>query len=176
MLGVLGLLCDPSFFVGVPGTGAKFDLGLNNEVLFGRASAESGALYFLWVELNNIGVLTRESRAASCFSVVLVEFDVEDELDCAESGRLGVNGVGRTALEAEGVFGTTLLRFKDITGVWISWKIVWKIAGAVLLVLGALLILEKAVFDGQVNLNRGKLLRSRGRDDSRGREFRPWWN
>lgn len=120
MLGVLGLLCDPSFFVGVPGTGAKFDLGLNNDVLFGRASAESGALYFLWVEFNNIGVFTRERRAASCCSVVLVEF--EDELDCAESGRLGVNGVGRTPLEAEGVFGTTLLRFKDMADVGFSWK------------------------------------------------------
>ena len=52
--------------------------------------------------------------------MVLVEF--EDELDCAESGRLGVNGDGRTALEAEGVFGTTLLRFKDIADVGFSWK------------------------------------------------------
>jgi len=122
VLGVLGLLCDPSFFVGVPGTGAKFDFGLNNDVLFGRASAESGALYFLWVEFNNIGVFTRERRAASCCSVVLVEFVVEDELDCAESGRLGVNSVGRTALDAEGVFGTTLLRFKDMADVELSWK------------------------------------------------------
>ena len=125
VLGVLGLLCDPSFFVGVPGTGAKFDLGLNNVVLFGRASAESGALYFLWVEVNSIGVFTRERRAASCFSVVLVEFVVEDELDCAESGRLGVNGVGRTALEAEGVLGTTLLRFKDMAEVWFRMGDCW---------------------------------------------------
>jgi hypothetical protein len=118
VVGVLGLLCDPSFFVGVPGTGAKVDLDLNSVVLLGRASVESGALYFLWVEFNNTGVFTRERRAASCCSVVLVEETVvDDEFDIAESGRLGVNDPGRTALEAEGVVGIMLFRFRDIAEV-----------------------------------------------------------
>jgi hypothetical protein len=118
---------------------------LNSDVLFGRASAESGALYFLWVEFNNIGVFTRERRAASCCSVVLVEFVVEDELDCAESGRLGVNGVGRTALEAEGVFGTTLLRFKDMSDVWLRMGDCWSSSARSG---GILRWVEKVVFDG----------------------------
>ena len=111
MLGVLGRLGVPSFFVGVPGTGANVDLGLN-DILFGRDSTDKGALYFLCVELSNIGVFWRESRAVNC-SVVVFALLV-DALDCADNGRLGVKGAGRTPLDADGVFGTVVFRFIEI--------------------------------------------------------------
>ena len=46
--------------------------------------------------------------------MLVEEVVVEDEFDCVESGRLGVNDAGRTPFEAEGVFGTMLLRLKDM--------------------------------------------------------------
>jgi hypothetical protein len=120
--GVLGRLCDPSFFVGVPGTGANVDLDLKvvDGLFFERDSTERGALYFLCVEFRRIGVLTRERRALreSAEDELLIVVEVVDTLDWADRGRLGVNGAGRTALDAEGVEDTLLLLrpLKDIVG------------------------------------------------------------
>lgn len=63
-----------------------------------------------------MGVLTRERRAASWSAdeFIVPVVDVE-ELDCADSGRLGVNSGGRPVLDAEGVLRMLLLRLRDIT-------------------------------------------------------------
>lgn len=108
--------------MGVPGTGANVDLGLKvvDGLTFERDSIERGALYFLCVEFRRIGVLTRERRALreSAEDELLVAVEVVDALDWADSGRLGVNGAGRTVLDAKGVLEILLLLrlLKDIVG------------------------------------------------------------
>lgn len=84
MFGVRGRLWEPSFFVGVPGTGASVDFGLkNDEAVFVRDSTDRGALYFLCVEFSKIGVLTRERRAASWSAELelVVDTDAVDPVD-----------------------------------------------------------------------------------------------
>lgn len=63
-------------------------------------------------------MLTRDRRAASWSAELELVVDTEavDPVDCADSGRFGVNGVGRTALDADGVLGT--FRLRDIAERW----------------------------------------------------------
>ena len=78
-----------------------------------------------------------ESRAVSCIPVVLVEFNVEDELDCVESGHLGVNGV-------QGIDWHIDILENHMRDCWSS-------SGSFCIVL----ILEMIVFDVQVIAIRG---------------------
>lgn len=82
-LGVEGVLGrDPSFFVGVPGTGER-EVCIGALVVRIRDSAERVALYF--------------------FVVLKTEGVARSPPDATERGRLGVNGVGRAILDVEGV-------------------------------------------------------------------------
>lgn len=97
MTGVLGLLVVPSRLVGVPGTGGSTDFGLLE--IFDRDSTERGALYFLCVDDRRLGVaVARAIRPERSLD--------DDEVDAAERGLFGVNGVGRLCLKAPGVLGT----------------------------------------------------------------------
>jgi hypothetical protein len=95
--GVLGLLVE----VGVPGTGARIDLGFT--VVLVRDSEEMGALYFLCVDERIFGVVAR-ANLASRSEIEPLE-DVEDD----DSGRLGVKGAGLVGLPTAGVLGTAML-------------------------------------------------------------------
>ena len=70
------------------------------------------------VEFSKIGVLTRDKRAASWSAELelVVDTDAVDPVDWADSGRFGVNRVGRTVLDGDGVLGTFQLR--DIAERW----------------------------------------------------------
>lgn len=63
-------------------------------------------------------MLTRDKRAASWSAELelVVDTDAVDPVDWADSGRFGVNGVGRTVLDADGVLGT--FRLRDIAERW----------------------------------------------------------
>lgn len=100
-LGVLGLV-GVLGRVGVPGTGARADFVFAKPRV--RDSAETGALYFLWVDARRLGVPVVRARRAVRES----EEDVDVE-ESEERGRLGVKGAGRGCFEPAGVLGTVIV-------------------------------------------------------------------
>jgi hypothetical protein len=96
--GVLGLLVD----VGVPGTGARVDLGFT--VLLVRDSEEIGALYFLCVDERIFAVVVRANLAS------MSEIEPLEDVEDVDNGRLGVKGAGLVGLLPAGVLGTAIAR------------------------------------------------------------------
>jgi hypothetical protein len=103
--GVRGLLVD----VGVPGTGARLDLGLT--VLLARDSEETEALYFLCVDERRLGVVERPNLAS------ISEIEPLEDVEDVDSGFLGVNMVSLESLLPAGVLGTTIVGGVDTTDV-----------------------------------------------------------
>jgi hypothetical protein len=95
--GVRGLLVD----VGVPGTGARLDLGLT--VLLARDSDETEALYFLCVDERRLGVVERPNLPSTS------EIEPLEDVEDVDSGFLGVKRVSLASLLPAGVLGTTIV-------------------------------------------------------------------
>lgn len=93
--GVLGLLVE----VGVPGTGARANLGFT--VLLVRDSEEIAALY-LCVDARILGMCVRANLAS------MSEIELLEEVEEVEMGRLGVKGTGLVGLLPAGLFDTAM--------------------------------------------------------------------
>lgn len=93
--GVLGLLVE----VGVPGTGARANLGFT--VLLVRDSEEIAALY-LCVDARILGMCVRANLAS------MSEIELLEEIEELEMGRLGVKGTGLVGLLPAGLFDTAM--------------------------------------------------------------------